>query len=116
MIPWLATLLGLGLAGCGNVVEITGSEGEATAEIADERVPAALRHLTGLAEEWTLDDLDRAERIDALSEAEKRAIIARVDPHLAEIDAWVDGFEPGAMPDEVSAFFWMRLAVEEMRY
>ena len=49
-------------------------------------------------------------------EAEKRAIIARVDPHLAEIDAWVDGFEPGAMPDEVSAFFWMRLAVEEMRY
>ena len=80
------------------------------------QVPADLRHLAPLAEEWGIgDDVDRGAKVDASSAAERDALRTALAPHHARITAWLDSFAQGTpMPDEAAAFMYMQLALEEM--
>jgi hypothetical protein len=100
---------------CGEPTRAPGNAGAAGLTLDVQQIPADLQHLAPLAETWSADDVDRFEQIDRLSAAERQSIVRRVEPYLDAIDEWVDSYDPETLPEEVSAFFWLRVAVEEMR-
>jgi hypothetical protein len=102
-------------AACSDPVSVRRDAGAAGLRLDVDQIPSDLRHLAPLAEEWSADDADRFEQIDRLSESERRSIVRRVEPYLDAIDEWVDSYDPETLPEEVSAFFWLRVAIEEMR-
>jgi hypothetical protein len=68
-----------------------------------------------LARRWGIgDDLERMEYIERSSAADRDALATALAPHHADITAWLDSLEPGAMSDEAAAFMFMQLALEEM--
>ena len=80
-----------------------------------DQVPERLRHLVPLASEWGIgDDVDRMEYIERSSTADRDALAAALEPHHAEITAWLDSLGPHAMSDEAAAFMYMQLALDEM--
>lgn len=112
----LLTAIGLLYAtACGEPVRVPADAGAAVLHLDVQQIPADLQHLAPLAEGWSADDVDRSEQIDRLSAAERRSIVRRVEPYLDAIDEWVDSYDPETLPEEVSAFFWLRVAIEEMR-
>ena len=42
-------------------------------------------------------------------------VAARSQPHLEDIQRWIDTFEIGSLPPEAAVFFWLLEALEEMR-
>ena len=81
-----------------------------------QQVPEDLRHLVPLAERWGIgDDVERNEKVDRATPAEREELRTAVDPVHARITAWLDTFGQGTMSDEAAAFMYMQLALEEMR-
>ena len=88
----------------------------ARATLDTTKIPEDLRHLAPLAQEWGIgDDVDRGDKVDASTPAERETLRQAVGPHHARITAWLDSFGDGAsMTDEAAAFMYMQLALEEM--
>jgi hypothetical protein len=81
-----------------------------------QQVPDDLRHLVPLAERWGIgDDVERIEKVDRATPAEREELRTAVEPVHARITAWLDTFGQRAMSDEAAAFMYMQLALEEMR-
>jgi hypothetical protein len=79
------------------------------------QVPARLRHLVPLASQWGIgDDVERMEYIERSSPADRENLANSLAPYHAEITAWLDSFEPGAMSQEAAAFMYMQLVLEEV--
>lgn len=56
-------------------------------------LPSSFRPLIPLARRWAIgDDELRGDRIEAASEEELRELVARVEPKLAKIEAYLDSF------------------------
>jgi hypothetical protein len=80
-----------------------------------EQVPADLRHLVPLAEQWGIgDDLDRNAKVESSTPAERGELRTAITPFHSRITMWLDSFGQGAMSDEAAAFMYMQLALEEM--
>jgi hypothetical protein len=60
------------------------------------------------------DDVDRAEKVEKASDAERAELKAAFGPRQERITAWLDTFKPGTMTDEAAAFMYAQLAIEEM--
>ena len=106
------------LAGCSRE---TGSAGGGTASAAavprldPARVPAELRGLVPLAQEWGIgDDVERGLRVERATSEERARVRAAVAPFQARITAWLNAFGQDPMPDEAAAFMYLQLAIEEM--
>jgi hypothetical protein len=115
-----AIVLALSLVGCGpsDPSEGRDSPGVLTAgqTLDPSAVPERLRPLVPLAARWGIgDDVERWEHIERSSPADREALAAALAPYQAEITAWLDSFEPGAMSDEAAAFMYTQVALEEMR-
>lgn len=115
----LAVALTVYHLGCGPCETPTTSPGDFESssryEVDPDRVPESLRHLVPLARQWGIgDDVERMEFIERSSAADRDALADALDPHHADITAWLDSFEPGEMPDEAAAFMYMQLALEEI--
>jgi len=79
------------------------------------RVPASFRGLTAWATRLGIgDDYCRRQLTDRLTPAEKAEVRRAVTERAFDIQAWVDTFEPGALPAEAAAFMYLLLGVEEM--
>lgn len=79
------------------------------------KVPADLRHLVPLAEQWGIgDDVERYARVERADDAERQALRSAVRPHDRRITEWLDSFGDAPMTDEAAAFMYMLLAIEEM--
>ena len=86
-----------------------------TLRLDPQRVPADLRHLVPLAEQWGIgDDIERMTKVDRATDTEREQLRVALDPHHARITAWLDSFGQSPMPDEAAAFMYMQLALEEM--
>jgi hypothetical protein len=114
-----ATLLILGLCRCGG--GDTGRDpgtprsraGVPTLDLG--KVPADLRHLVPLVQQWGIgDDVDRSERIQRATEAERSELRAAFGPRAQRITEWLDSYRGQNMPDEAAAFMYAQLAIEEM--
>lgn len=78
-------------------------------------VPDDLRSLVPLARKWGLgDDAIRGQAVDAVTAAERRALIEALAGKVGAADAWIASFAEGEMPDEAAAFMYLLEAVEEM--
>ena len=75
-------------------------------------VPAALRSLVSLAEDWgSLEsEGDQLERVSHSSDEELRALMAAVRPHLDAIDGWFDSFPLGGESPAAWAFYYLARA------
>ena len=79
------------------------------------QVPESLRHLVPFANQWGIgDDIDRMERIQRSSAADREELAMALTPHQTEVTAWLDSLEAATMSDEAAAFMYMQLALEEM--
>ena len=117
IVLWL-TLASIGLAGCD--ARPKSAPGAAAAGVVppldSTKVPADLRGLVPLAQEWGIgDDVDRGAKVDGASAAEKARVRAAVAPYQDRITAWLNSFGRQLMPDEAAAFMYLQLAIEEMR-
>ena len=84
-------------------------------ELDPAQVPETIRHLVPLARQWGIgDDTKRMESIERSSAADREALAIAIAPYHADITAWLDSFEAGAMSDEAAAFMYMQLALEEI--
>ncbi len=93
-----------------------GSSDTAVQRLNPQQVPEDLRHLVPLAERWGIgDDVERIEKVDRATPAEREELRTAVEPVHARITAWLDTFGQGAMSDEAAAFMYMQLALEEMQ-
>jgi hypothetical protein len=104
--------------GCGSSDAPESSEGLADLSsshgLDPNQVPPRLRHLLPLAGQWGIgDDVERMEYIERSSPAERDDLARALAPYHAEITAWLDSFEPGAMSEEAAAFMYMQLVLEE---
>jgi hypothetical protein len=89
---------------------------QAIATIDERLVPESFRELLPLARRYGVgDDSCRAFFINKTSKREQKRDVERAEPHLDAIQAWIDTFEPAALPPEPTAFFWLLEALEEMR-
>lgn len=113
------TLLLLSLSSCGGRETIREPESSdpavAVPPLDGDKVPEDLRDLVPLAQRWGIgDDVDRSERIQKATAAERSELRAAFGPRQARITAWLDSFGQGPMPDEAAAFMYAQLAIEEM--
>jgi hypothetical protein len=114
-----ATLLLISLSGC-NGREASRDPGpsdaaEAVPPLDPGKVPADLRDLVPLAQQWGIgDDVVRSERVQRATDAERSELRAAFSPRQARITAWLDSFRQGPMPEEAAAFMYTQLAIEEM--
>jgi hypothetical protein len=107
--------------GC-NPTPGTGHEGSSTrgpstspARLDPEKVPADLRPLVPLAQEWGIgDDLDRGVKIEQASPTERERLREAVAPHQERITAWLATVPADRMSDEAAAFMYLQLAIEEI--
>jgi hypothetical protein len=82
-----------------------------------QRVPPHLRHLIPLAEKWGIgDDIIRNDCIAKASDAEKRELHDGFYAPFEQITGWVDSFGKEPMTDEVEAFMYAQMALDEMGY
>jgi hypothetical protein len=82
-----------------------------------QRVPPHLRHLIPLAEKWGIgDDIIRNDYIAKASDAEKRELHGGFYAPFEQITEWVDSFGKEPMTDEVEAFMYAQMALDEMGY
>lgn len=113
-----AALLALCWIGCGapdGPHESPGSPPSSRYSLEPARVPDELRHLVPLAAEWGIgDDIERMERVETATAAEREALAAAVSPYQSRITAWLDSFGTDEMSDEAAAFMYLQLALEEM--
>ncbi len=120
MIKLLLLFLLLGGAALGCSTKDAGDRpaaaSNATAQrLNPEQVPADLRHLVPLAEQWGIgDDVDRGAKVDRATAAEREELRTAIMPLDSRITAWLDSFGQNVMPDEPAAFMYMLLALEEM--
>jgi hypothetical protein len=113
-----ALLLLISLSACSSE-QVTRDLGSSTAEAVPKldaaKVPADLRDLVPLAQRWGIgDDVDRSERLQKATAAERSELRAAFGARQARITAWLDSFGQGVMPDEAAAFMYTQLAIEEM--
>ena len=81
-----------------------------------QQVPAKLRPLVPLAERWGIrDDIDRKDKVERVTAAERKELETALDAHATEITAWLDSFEEADLSKEAAAFKYMQLALEEIR-
>jgi hypothetical protein len=89
---------------------------EAMATIDERLVPESFRELLPLARRYGVgDDSCRGFFINKTPKREQKRDVERATPHLDAIQRWIDTFEPGELPPEATAFFWLLEALEEMR-
>jgi hypothetical protein len=87
----------------------------ASPQLDSQAVPAELRHLIPLAQEWGIgDDVDRAAKVDGATPAQRAELRRAVGPHQTRITQWLDSFGQGEMSPEAAAFMYLQLAIEEM--
>ena len=80
-----------------------------------QNVPADLRVLIPLAQEWGIgDDVERSTKVDGATPAQRAALRGAVAPHQTRITQWLDSFGQGLMPQEAATFMYLQLAIEEM--
>lgn len=88
---------------------------QAMASIDERLVPESFRELLPLARRYGVgDDSCRAFFINKVPTREQKRDVDRAKPHLDDIQRWIDTFEPGALPAEATAFFWLLEALEDM--
>jgi hypothetical protein len=88
---------------------------QAMAAIDERLVPESFRDLLPLARRYGVgDDPCRAFFISKTPKREQKREVERATPHLDAIQQWIDTFEPGALPPEATAFFWLLEALEEI--
>jgi hypothetical protein len=118
LLTLLALLGWAALAGCTaeKAADRPAAASAGTAQRLDpEQVPADLRHLVPLAEQWGIgDDLDRKDKVESSTPAERGELRTAITPFHSRITMWLDSFGQGAMTDEAAAFMYMQLALEEM--
>jgi hypothetical protein len=79
-------------------------------------VPERFRHLLPLASRFGIgDDVCRAHFIRKAPKREQKHHLAQAEPHLDDIKRWVDTYEADSLPPEAALFFWLLVALEEMR-
>jgi hypothetical protein len=115
----------IGVAACGK--ERAGARSAASSDTAGasevhpgrldpQQVPVNLRSLVPMAERWGIgDDIDRNDKVERVTTAERKELEMALEPHETEIKTWLDSFEQGEMPKEAAAFMYMQLALEEIR-
>ena len=80
-----------------------------------QNVPADLRVLIPLAQEWGIgDDVERSTKVDGATPAQRAELRGAVAPHQTRITQWLDSFGQGLMSQEAATFMYMQLAIEEM--
>jgi len=95
--------------------DCSGMREELRRDVDPARVPASFRGLTAWAIRLGVgDDYCRTRLTERLTAAEKAEVRRAVTERASEIQAWVDTFEPGALPAEAAAFTYLLLGVEEM--
>ncbi len=86
-----------------------------TEQLDPAKVPAELRSLIPLAQEWGIgDDLDRGAKVERATPSDRERLRAALGPYQARITTWLDSFGKGQMSNEAAAFMYMQLALEEM--
>ena len=118
----LAMLLGGALGACSRSPDSDSSSGEPASmraspdpPIESQAVPAELRHLIPLAQEWGIsDDVKRLAKVESAMPAQRAELRRAVAPHQARITQWLDSFGQREMPQEAATFMYMQLAIEEM--
>lgn len=116
----LALVLGLPTVGaCGGSPDSADSarppQASATPPLDPQNVPADLRHLVPLAQEWGIgDDVERAAKVDAATSAQRDELRQALEPHQTRITQWLDSFGQGLMSQEAASFMYTQLALEEM--
>lgn len=71
------------------------AENRPTLRLDPSKVPAELRDLIPLAEQWGIgDDVIRSDVLAKTSLEEKRALVNAVSPRYDQINAWLDTFDP----------------------
>jgi len=114
---WVAIALALSCLGCGSsdAPQTSAIELSSGYTLDPGEVPEGIRHLVPLATQWGIgDDVERREYVESSTEADRDALSDALASHHAEITAWLDSFEPGAMSGEAAAFMYMQLALEQM--
>jgi len=61
------------------------------------------------------DDFYRGMLLESLTEDERQTMVRAVDRDVAEVQEWIDTFEPGALSTEAAAFMYLLLGAEEAR-
>jgi hypothetical protein len=118
----LGLLVSVTLGACGGSPDSGGSSGGSPSMRASPGppldshvVPADLRHLIPLAQEWGIgDDVERLAKVDGATPAQRAELRRTVGPHQARITQWLDSFGQGEMSQEAATFMYMQLAIEEM--
>ena len=118
----LSLVLSITLCACGGSPDPDGSSdgppsvpAGAGTQLDSQAVPADLRHLIPLAQEWGIgDDVDRLAKVDSATPAQRAQLRRAVGPQQGRITQWLDSFEQGEMSPEAGAFMYMQLAIEEM--
>ena len=118
----LSLVLTVTIGACGGAPDSRGSSdgppsmrASPSPQLDSQAVPAELRHLIPLAQEWGIgDDVDRAAKVDSATPAQRTKLRRAVVPHQARITQWLDSFGQGEMSQEAAAFMYLQLAIEEM--
>jgi hypothetical protein len=118
----LGVLGSLALGACGGSPDARGSAEDPpsmragpTPPLDSDAVPAELRALISLAQEWGIaDDVERLAKVDGATPAERAELRRTVGPHQVRITQWLDSFGQGVMSQEAATFMYMQLAIEEM--
>ena len=80
-----------------------------------DNVPADLRDLIPIAEEWGIgDDVIRGDYGERASDAQKQRFKAALTGRTARVTEWLDSFGADAMSEEAGAFMYMLEALDEM--
>jgi hypothetical protein len=80
-----------------------------------QNVPADLRHLIPLAQQWGIgDDVERLAKVDGATPAQRADLRGVVAPQQTRITQWLDSFGQGLMSQEAATFMYMQLAIEEI--
>ena len=107
------------LGGCGDSSDSRNStplaQATAVPDLDPRNVPADLRHLIPLAQQWGIgDDVQRLAKVDSATPAQRAELRRAVAPHQARITRWLDSFGEEVMSQEAATFMYMQLSVEEM--
>lgn len=77
-------------------------------------MPAAFRGLTPWAARFGIaDDVCRRIILADMAPGEWHALVRAIEPHAAEIHAWLDSFDPEPMSPEAAAFMYLLLGIAE---
>jgi hypothetical protein len=80
-----------------------------------ERLPPDLRQLVPLVEKWAVgDDVEREALLAAGSPDELRHLVETVSPLSPRINAYLDSFASGEMPEEAAMIGRLAEAVSEL--